>query len=49
MKAVVIKQHDEKDCGAACLAMIAAHFGCKLPLVRYREMINVNMNGASIC
>ena len=26
----LIKQHDEKDCGAACLSMVLQHFGRKL-------------------
>lgn len=30
----LIKQHDEKDCGAACLSMVFQHFGRKLTMAR---------------
>ena len=36
----IIKQHDERDCGAACLSMIASHFGLKHPISKYRELTN---------
>ncbi len=44
----LILQHDEKDCGAACLAMVAWYYGLKLPLVRCRQLIQVDQNGASL-
>lgn len=44
----IVKQHDIKDCGAACLSMICRHYNLKLPMARYRELIKVDNNGANI-
>jgi ABC-type bacteriocin/lantibiotic exporter with double-glycine peptidase domain len=35
-----IKQHDIKDCGAACLASIGNHFKVNLPIARIRQFVN---------
>lgn len=43
-----IKQHDEKDCGAACLSMICEYYGLKLPLTKFRNLIKVDNQGANI-
>lgn len=43
-----IKQNDEKDCGAACLAMILDYYGKKMPLAPIREAIKVDQYGANI-
>jgi len=43
-----VKQHDIKDCGAACLSMICRQYRLKLPMARFRELIKVDSNGASI-
>ena len=32
MPQIKIKQHDITDCGAACLASVAAHYQLRLPL-----------------
>ncbi len=44
----LVRQHDIKDCGAACLSMICCHYQLKLPLSAFRELIQVDNNGASI-
>lgn len=44
----IVKQHDIKDCGAACLSMICRHYNLKLPMARFRELIKVDNNGANI-
>ena len=44
----VVYQHDERDCGAACLTMIAAHFGIKIPLFQLRELTHTSQFGCSI-
>lgn len=44
----LIKQHDEKDCGAASLSMILNYYGKKLPLASLREAIKVDQYGANI-
>lgn len=42
-----ILQHDERDCGAACLAMIAGHYGYFQSLNAYRELTNTDQDGTS--
>lgn len=44
----LIKQHDERDCGAACLSMIASHYGLKHPISKYRELTKTDRNGANL-
>ena len=44
----LIKQHDEKDCGAACLSMVLQHFGRKLTMAELREAIQVDQQGATM-
>ncbi len=41
-------QHSASDCGAACLVMIARHWGKHLSVNRLRDMANVDRNGASL-
>ena len=48
MKYPHIQQHDEKDCGAACLSMVCSYYGLKLPIARFRDLIKVDNMGASI-
>ena len=43
-----VKQHDEKDCGAAALSMILRYFGAFIPLYKLREDIRVDAAGANI-
>lgn len=44
----VIYQHDHRDCGAACIAMISAFYGLKLPLSRVREYTKTDNEGTNI-
>ncbi len=48
MKTTIILQHDEKDCGAACLAMIAQYHGLRLSLAKCRQLVGVDNYGASM-
>ncbi len=48
MKIPIVKQHDEKDCGAACISMIARYYGLKLSIVKCRELIRVDNDGANL-
>lgn len=48
MKYPFVKQHDEVDCGAACLSMISQYYGLKMFLGDFRELIKVDNNGANI-
>ena len=43
----IIRQHDEKDCGPACLAMIASSFNINIPLIKCRELLKTDNNGTS--
>lgn len=43
-----IQQHDEKDCGSACLSMISEFYGLKLPIAKYRDLIKVDSQGSNI-
>lgn len=44
----IVKQHDERDCGAACLAMIAAWHGRKMPIAMVRELTKTDRTGTNI-
>ena len=43
-----IRQHDQSDCGAVCLASVAAFYGLHLPLSRIREYASTGRNGTNI-
>ena len=43
-----VRQIDEMDCGAACLAMIAGHFGRQVSLARIRQLVNTGLDGSSL-
>ena len=47
MKYRCIKQHDEKDCGVACLATIAKQYGLKIPISKIREVAGTDKQGTS--
>ena len=43
MKYYCIKQHDIKDCGAACLATISKQYGLNLSISKIREVAGTGM------
>lgn len=45
---VKIKQHDYTDCGATCIASIAAFYNKKLPLSKIRQMTSTDKQGANV-
>lgn len=47
-KRIQIKQNDITDCGAACLASVAAHYGLKFPLARIRQFAFTDNKGTNI-
>lgn len=47
-KAVKIKQRDITDCGAACLASIAAHYNLKMPVSRIRQYAGTDKRGTNV-
>lgn len=45
---ICIKQHDITDCGAACLASVAAHFGLEMPISKIRQHASTDKKGTNI-
>ena len=45
---IKIKQHDITDCGAACLASIAAHYGLSYPIARIRQYAFTDKKGTNV-
>ncbi len=43
-----ILQHSEEDCGAACLATIAKHYGRTFAIGRMREVVGTGFRGTSL-
>ena len=44
----IVRQIDEMDCGAACLAIICRHFGRQVSLSRIRQLVNTGLDGTSL-
>lgn len=42
---IKIKQHDIKDCGAACLASIGAHYKVQLPIAKTSLIFCITVDG----
>lgn len=42
-----IKQHDEKDCGVACIAMICKHYGLLKSIAKIRSIAGTDKGGTS--
>ncbi|HZE98504.1 MAG TPA: peptidase domain-containing ABC transporter, partial [Planctomycetota bacterium] len=43
-----VRQHDETDCGAACMAMITEYYGSPVGVARMRDLANVDADGATM-
>lgn len=43
----LIKQHDMRDCGAACLASVAGHYGLQLPIAKIRQLCHTDKWGTN--
>ncbi|AFZ23953.1 bacteriocin-processing peptidase [Cylindrospermum stagnale PCC 7417] len=48
MKYQFVKQHSEEDCGAACLAAIAKHYGRSFTLNHVREAVGTGQFGTTL-
>ncbi|WP_298793349.1 peptidase domain-containing ABC transporter [uncultured Allomuricauda sp.] len=48
MAKITIRQHDITDCGAACLASIAAHFDFQIPISRIRQYAGTDKKGTNV-
>jgi ATP-binding cassette subfamily B protein len=47
-KKIKVKQHDITDCGAACLASVAAYYGLKFPVARIRQYAFTDKKGTNV-
>ena len=47
-KNIQIKQHDIRDCGTACLASVAAHYGLNLPIAKIRQICHTDTRGTNV-
>ncbi|MCB9425598.1 MAG: peptidase domain-containing ABC transporter [Flavobacteriales bacterium] len=45
---IKIKQHDIKDCGAACLASVSAHYKLGMPIARIRQYAATDKRGTNV-
>ena len=43
-----IRQHDQSDCGTACLAAVAAYYGLHIPLARIRDYASTDAAGTNV-
>ncbi|NIF05871.1 peptidase domain-containing ABC transporter [Chryseobacterium sp. Tr-659] len=48
MKLKFVPQHDQMDCGPACIAMVASYFGKQIPLHFLKENTNLSREGVSL-
>ena len=44
----IVRQHDEMDCAAACMSMIARYHGRRIDVASFRSLIHVTREGASM-
>ncbi|QQT52123.1 peptidase domain-containing ABC transporter [Sphingobacterium multivorum] len=47
-KPVCLKQHDIRDCGAACLASIASYYGMNVPIAKIRQHCHTDTRGTNV-
>jgi len=45
---IKVKQRDITDCGAACLASVAAYYNLKIPVARIRQLAGTDKKGTNI-
>ncbi len=45
---IKVKQHDIRDCGAACLASISSYYNLKIPIARIRQMAHTDKRGTNV-
>ena len=48
MKHPIVLQHSEEDCGAACLATVAKHYGRTFAISRVREAVGTGARGTTL-
>ncbi|GHE23399.1 peptidase domain-containing ABC transporter [Sphingobacterium griseoflavum] len=47
-KKIRVKQQDQRDCGAACIASVAAHYGLHVPIAKIRQHCHTDTQGTNI-
>src|SRR5690606_11154763 len=47
-RALLVRQHDLTDCGAACIASICAYYGLNVPVSRIREYASTDRQGTTV-
>ncbi|TWR24195.1 peptidase domain-containing ABC transporter [Mucilaginibacter achroorhodeus] len=47
-KRIQVKQHDIMDCGAACLASVAAYYKLDMPIARIRQLASTDKKGTNV-
>lgn len=45
---IIVKQHDIRDCGAACLASVVAYYNIGIPIARIRQYAFTTKEGTSV-
>ena len=48
MRYQIVLQHSEEDCGAACLATVAKHYGRNFAISRMREAVGTGSRGTTL-
>ena len=48
MASIRVKQHDIKDCGAACLVSLGNHYRVHMPIARIRQLANTDLRGTTV-
>lgn len=48
LRKIKIKQRDITDCGAACLASVAAYYKLQLPVSRIRQFAGTDKRGTNV-
>ncbi|MFV0304293.1 MAG: peptidase domain-containing ABC transporter [Moheibacter sp.] len=45
---IKVKQHDIRDCGAACLASVASHYKLQIPIAKIRQYASTDKRGTNV-
>ena len=48
MKPVIVRQHNQEDCGAACVATVAKYYGRTFTINRVRSLVGTGMRGTTL-
>ena len=48
MKRIFVKQHDAKDCAAACLSMVCLHYKKETTITQLRDKMETDLKGTNL-